>query len=113
MSQVDMEGHTYLHDRRANRELANAVAVVIDLNLAVISVGVPGDRYREELVFDDVTVQRAFLKVVDAMRRHAYRRRQVRGVPKPVSLAHCSICGGKRRIWNPYIDEEVPCPACR
>lgn len=109
---IDLDGHTYFLDRARRREMANTVAIMIDLDTAVITVGAPGDRDREELVFDDVHVQRAISKVVDAMRRHAYRRQPVRPVPKPVSLTHCALCGGRRRVWNPYIDESVPCPAC-
>lgn len=109
---IDLDGHTFFHDRRNRREMANTLAIVVDLDTAVITVGAAGASDREELVFDDVTVQRAISKVVDAMRRHAYRRRMVRPVPKPKSRAHCSLCGDRRRIWNPFIDESVPCPAC-
>jgi hypothetical protein len=112
MGPVDLDGHTFFHDRRQRRELANTVAIAVDLDTARITVGAPGDQHREELVFDDAAVQRAVVRLVDAMRRHAYRKRRVRPVPKPVSIARCDICGGKGRIWNPYIDETVPCPVC-
>ena len=112
MGHIDLDGHTFFQDRRENRELANTLAVVVDLDAAVISVGAPGDRHREELVFDDVAVQRALTRVVDAMRRHAYRKRKVQPVPKPRPL-ECDLCEGRQTIRNPWSGEVFRCPACR
>lgn len=108
---IDLDGHTFFHDQRQNRELANRLTLQVDLRSATIQVGAPGDHYREELVFDDIHVQRALRTLVDAMRRHSYRTRRVRPVPKPIRT-HCDVCGGEHHITNPYSGEMFRCPVC-
>lgn len=109
---IDLDGHTFFHDRSQDRELANRLALQIDLASAVVMVGTPGEQHQEELVFDDVTVRHALRTVVDAMRRHSYRHRRVTPIPKPVRN-HCELCQGERTIRNPYSGELFDCPVCR
>ena len=110
MAPINLDGQTFFHDRTEARELANALAVLIDLDRAVILVGGPGDTHREELVFDDAKVQRALTRLIEAMRRHAYRTRMVRPVPKP---RRCDVCQGTRTVRNPFSGEVFRCPACQ
>lgn len=111
MSDIDLDGHTFFRDRTEDRELTNRLAIQVDLNRAMLLIGAPGEPYTEELVFDDVTVQRAFRTLVEALRRHSYRTRRVTPVPKP-SRRQCEVCHGDGSIRNPYSGELFRCPVC-
>ncbi len=112
MTPIDLRGHSFFRDRHNDDDLSNQLGIMVDLNRAALLVGTPGDRDMEELVFHEPEVRRALTQLVDALRRHSYRRRPITPVPKPLSVP-CDLCEGRRTIRNPYSGEVFACPGCR
>ena len=111
MTPIDLNGHTYFRDRQNEREMKNRLALQVDLKTTAFVVGGFEDQDVEELVFNEPEVRRAMEQVVDAMRRHAYRRRPITAVPKP-QRHRCDVCDGRRVITNSYSGEVFQCPVC-
>lgn len=109
MHPTDLIGHAAFHDRHRDEEINTGLRITLDIDAGAVIVG-EGEA-AEEVAFYERSARHNLAAVIDALRRHAYRRGPVRAVPKP-RRHQCDVCQGERIIVNPYSGERFRCPVC-